>query len=40
MLTEISGYYKEELVDRDFHKLLPDTYVAAHEFNINDWSKK
>ena len=30
MLTEISGYYKEELCDRDFHKLLPDTYAMAH----------
>lgn len=23
MLTEITGFYKEELCDRDFHKLLP-----------------
>ena len=40
MLTEISGYYKEELCDRDFHKLLPDTYAMAHQFTLNDWSKK
>ncbi len=40
MLTEISGFYKEELCDRDFHRLLPDIYTAAHEFTLNDWAKK
>lgn len=28
------------MCDRDFHKLLPETYAVAHEFTLNDWAKK
>lgn len=37
LFSELSGYQREEIVERNFEKILPEIFKDVHEQKIREW---